>query len=103
MYKAKLRNRDAFNYCSTLSACTHNGIMYKKGDKYQDDCNMCTCEGGCTKKSCPPKRKLHVYMAHLITAYILTGRLVYNYFPIFSVAYISAFLFNLVIKVKHVL
>ncbi|KAL4218768.1 Mucin-5B [Mactra antiquata] len=39
--------------------CRHNGIAYKPGESYQDNCNTCKCtksgEGACTMKSCPPK------------------------------------------------
>ncbi|XP_060561919.1 serine protease inhibitor I/II-like [Ruditapes philippinarum] len=41
------------------SECVHNGITYKTGEQYQDDCNKCTCSGNgggaCTRRECPPK------------------------------------------------
>ncbi|XP_060598490.1 U-reduvitoxin-Pr21-like [Ruditapes philippinarum] len=41
------------------SVCVHNGIKYKEGERYLDDCNRCKCgkggKGLCTRKGCPPK------------------------------------------------
>lgn len=36
-------------------SCIINNIVYKHGEKIQDDCNSCTCENGqvtCTQKAC---------------------------------------------------
>ncbi|XP_060554606.1 kielin/chordin-like protein isoform X3 [Ruditapes philippinarum] len=36
-------------------SCLHNGVVYKDGETFKDDCNSCTCDGGnavCTKMTC---------------------------------------------------
>lgn len=36
-------------------SCTHNGVQYRNGASFPDDCNTCTCTDGltsCTKMAC---------------------------------------------------
>lgn len=36
-------------------SCTHNGVTYKDGEGFNDECNSCSCQNGevmCTAMAC---------------------------------------------------
>ncbi|MDK0675397.1 hypothetical protein P5E99_15870, partial [Clostridium perfringens] len=48
-------------------SCDYKGKLYKKGDRFMDDCNHCFCGGndkvGCTKMLCRPRHDGNILQA----------------------------------------
>lgn len=42
-------------YNASDKSCTYNGVTYKNGQEFMDDCNNCSCQDGeisCTARAC---------------------------------------------------
>lgn len=42
-------------YDTSSKSCEYNGVIYKNGESFKDDCNTCSCQNGeigCTAMGC---------------------------------------------------